>query len=197
MISMALGIYCAGLILAFGYRTFTHFGHTGRTGWVRIPRGDIASWVGATLFALALAIGLVALVLAAQGAVATVDVALLVGVAGLTLEAVALIGVIFAQESMGDSWRIGGNPLEKTPLVTKGLFGRVRNPIFSAMLASQVGIALVAPSVVSAAACLTMLVAIQISVRRSEEPYLRATHSAYRNYSATVGRFVPRVGLIR
>ncbi|MFZ0230386.1 MAG: isoprenylcysteine carboxylmethyltransferase family protein, partial [Mycobacterium sp.] len=34
--------------------------------------------------------------------------------------------------------------------------------------------------------------------RRVEEPYLLATHgAAYRRYTASVGRFIPGVGLIR
>ena len=37
---------------------------------------------------------------------------------------------------MGESWRIGVDPSETTTLVRTGVFGWVRNPIFTAMLVS-------------------------------------------------------------
>jgi protein-S-isoprenylcysteine O-methyltransferase Ste14 len=40
---------------------------------------------------------------------------------------------------MGDSWRIGVDPQETTGLVTSGVFTRVRNPIFTAMITGQAG----------------------------------------------------------
>jgi hypothetical protein len=41
---------------------------------------------------------------------------------------------VIAQFAMAESWRIGVDPNERTPLVTTGAFAMVRNPIFTAML---------------------------------------------------------------
>lgn len=50
---------------------------------------------------------------------------------------------------MGASWRIGVDPNDRTDLVTAGLFGMVRNPIFTAMFLSAAGSALAVPTAVT------------------------------------------------
>jgi protein-S-isoprenylcysteine O-methyltransferase Ste14 len=78
------------------------------------------------------------------------------------------------------------------------VFGRIRNPIYTAMFTFGVGIVLVTPNLVAFAALILLVATIQLQVRRVEEPYLLRTHGdAYREYTATVGRFVPGVGLTR
>jgi protein-S-isoprenylcysteine O-methyltransferase Ste14 len=42
------------------------------------------------------------------------------------------------------------------------------------------------------------IAALELQVRRVEEPYLLGKHgAAYRSYTASVGQFIPGVGLIR
>jgi protein-S-isoprenylcysteine O-methyltransferase Ste14 len=106
-------------------------------------------------------------------------------------------GAFAAQISMGDSWRVGVDEAEKTSLVTTGLFAWVRNPIFSFMGLSLVGLALLIPNVVVGAGVLLTATGIELQVRAVEEPYLAATHGAsYRAYAARIGRFVPGLGRI-
>jgi protein-S-isoprenylcysteine O-methyltransferase Ste14 len=96
---------------------------------------------------------------------------------------------------MGDSWRIGVDRNETTTLVRRGVFGWVRNPIFTAMLVFGLGIALVTPNVVSIAGFMLLVVTIELQVRVVEEPHLMTVHGdAYRDYLANVGRFIPGVG---
>jgi protein-S-isoprenylcysteine O-methyltransferase Ste14 len=110
--------------------------------------------------------------------------------------AAALAGIALvaaAQRQMGASFRIGIDDAP-TALVERGLFGLVRNPIFSGMLLSFVGLFLALPCAwtlaIFAAAALT--IARQV---RLEERHLLALHGdAYRRYAARVGRFVPGVG---
>jgi protein-S-isoprenylcysteine O-methyltransferase Ste14 len=45
-----------------------------------------------------------------------------------------LLVTLPAQRAIGESWRIGVDPDERTELVTAGLFGRLRTPIFTGML---------------------------------------------------------------
>lgn len=192
MIQIALGIYCAGLVLAFGYRSFVQYARTGSTGWAGIRReAGAVERVAGVLFVAGLISAITGLVLAANsdGAVAEVPTAVAVG--GLVVEAV---GLIVAQDGMGDAWRFGVDPDERTELVTSGLFGLVRNPVFTAMIAAQAGAVVVAPNVVGVLALAALVVAIHLQVRVVEEPYLERTHPAYSEYAARVGRFVPRVG---
>jgi protein-S-isoprenylcysteine O-methyltransferase Ste14 len=105
---------------------------------------------------------------------------------------------VWAQLDMGDSWRVGVHESESTALVHTGMFGRVRNPIYTAMLTFDVGIALLTPNFVTIAGLILAVAALELQVRRVEEPYLLGKHGeAYRGYTASVGRFIPGVGLLR
>ena len=80
--------------------------------------------------------------------------------------------------------------------MTAGVFGSVRNPIFTAMLIATAGLVLLVPNVVSVAALVVLVGALEVQVRLVEEPYMRATHGpVYATYLSTVGRFLPGIGL--
>jgi protein-S-isoprenylcysteine O-methyltransferase Ste14 len=99
---------------------------------------------------------------------------------------------------MGDSWRAGVDPRERTALVTTGPFALVRNPILSAVLVTCLGLTLMVPTVVGLVGLALVVVANHLLVRRVEEPHLRRIHGEeYVRYAAAVGRFVPGVGRLR
>ena len=110
--------------------------------------------------------------------------------------AVTGIGLTYAaQVGMGTEWRIGIDRTEVTGLVTSGVFGLVRNPIFTAMIFTAVGFALMVPNVIAVIAVVCLVVAIEMQVRFVEEPHLRRLHgTGYEQYAAEVGRFVPLIG---
>ncbi len=114
---------------------------------------------------------------------------------GLAL-ALAGVGIVFvAQRSMGDSLRIGVDPSERTTLVDRGIFGLVRNPIYTAMIVYAAGTTGLVPNVVSITALAFFVVTMEFQVRRVEEPYLRGVHGEqYAAYLSRVGRFMPGVG---
>jgi protein-S-isoprenylcysteine O-methyltransferase Ste14 len=114
---------------------------------------------------------------------------------GLWLALLGCIVTIVAQLQMRDSWRVGVDSLETTPLVTVGLFSLVRNPIYSAAFLATAGFLLMVPNLLSAVGFTLLLVGLEIQVRRVEEPYLTRVHrEAYLAYARTVGRFIPWVG---
>ena len=81
---------------------------------------------------------------------------------------------------------------------TDGPFELVRNPIYSAMLPTIFGLVLMAPSAPALVGFIALFVGLEIQVRLVEEPYLRRVHgNGYAAYAARVGRFVPRLGLLR
>jgi protein-S-isoprenylcysteine O-methyltransferase Ste14 len=173
---------------------------TGSTGLHGLPpdAGPL-EWIAGGMFVAGLLMGGSAPILALLGVLE--PILALDGAVGNTVGlilAIAGIGLTFAaQLAMGDSWRVGVDPEERTDLVTDGPFRLVRNPIYSAMLPTVFGLVLMVPSALAIAAIVTLFVALELQVRLVEEPYLLQVHgNAYADYVARVGRFAPGVGLM-
>ncbi len=112
---------------------------------------------------------------------------------GLVTAALGTAAMIVAQAQMRDSWRIGIDTAP-TALVTSGLYGYVRNPIYAGLFIALAGSVAVAPSPWSVMGALAIAQTIALQVR-AEEQHLLAQHGdAFRRYAAQVGRFVPGIG---
>jgi protein-S-isoprenylcysteine O-methyltransferase Ste14 len=192
---VALGLYAVALGVLFGVRSWVQWRRTGSAGFHGISGTPAeAGWWGGVLFVVAMVLGLAGPLLAVLG-VAPIDPPLAMQVVGLALALAGFAATLAGQTGMGSSWRIGVDPAERTVLVTDGVFRLVRNPIFTAMVAAQLGVVLMVPTWVSAASLMALVAAVQLQVRAVEEPYLRAAHgAAYTTYAARTGRFVPGVG---
>jgi protein-S-isoprenylcysteine O-methyltransferase Ste14 len=116
--------------------------------------------------------------------------------AGLLLCAAAVGVIAVAQHQMGESFRIGIDDA-RTALVSRGLFSRVRNPIYSGLLAMLLGVALVIPCAASVVLGAAAAAAIALHTRLEERHLLALHGDAYRSYAAGVGRFVPGIGRLR
>jgi protein-S-isoprenylcysteine O-methyltransferase Ste14 len=201
MAAAALALYIAFGVLALGCRCWLQWSRTGSTGYRGIsPRLGLLGLVGGIGFIVAMVGGLVAPLLQLLGIVSPVRSLdhLWDYTAGFALAVCGLAATMYAQLDMGDSWRVGVDTRERTTLVRTGTFRLIRNPIFAAMLVFTLGETLLAPNPVGIAAFTIFLVAIEISVRTVEEPYLLDKHGDdYREYTARVGRFVPGIGLNR
>ena len=195
---VALLLEVAFFGLAFGWRSWVQWRRTGSTGFIRPRRGaGAAELVGSSGFVVALAL-LVAAPVADLADMARIELldTTWAAAAGIALGICGVALTLVAQFAMGDSWRIGVDPATRTDLVTTGVFRSVRNPIFTAMIVATVGLVLLVPNPVSAAALLVLIAALEVQVRLVEEPYLRTVHGpAYDAYLTSVGRFVPGVGL--
>jgi len=184
-------------LVAFALRIAIQVRRHDDTG-VRANAGPPLSpgWWARLLFTtslVAVAVGVILLMLDVLGPVTALDHPA-IATAGLLLAVVGIVLTFWAQLAMGASWRIGVDPGERTALVTDGPFAVVRNPIFSTMGLTALGLTLMAPTVVGLAALVAMVVALEIQVRAVEEPYLRSAHgAAFDEYAAHTGRFVPRV----
>jgi protein-S-isoprenylcysteine O-methyltransferase Ste14 len=113
----------------------------------------------------------------------------------IALLATSLLIMMVAQRQMGASWRVGIERA-RTDLVTGGLYRLVRNPIYTALLFTIAGFALLtlSPWTVLGAGQGVVMVLLQA---RLEEEHLFATHGdEYRAYAARVGRFWPGIGRI-
>ena len=194
---LALVLQLAYLAAAFGWRTMVHRRRTGDSGF-RWQRHDRVARVSGALFAAAIVVGTVGVTLAALSVTTLWGPLTGTGafVAGLTLFAAGCVLTLAAQSAMGASWRIGVDPSERTVLVTDGLFGWARNPIFTGMVTAAAGLALLAPTLLTAVSVVMMVIAVGVQVRRVEEPYLRDAMPGWPTYAQRVGRFVPRLGRI-
>ena len=195
---LAMGILVFWFMSLFVFRSVLQWWRTGSTGMKGFS-GAVGSveWTAGLVTSL----GFVAAPLAPVAALAgwpgggllfESPVAHLVGA---LCAGIGVAGALVAQIEMGDSWRIGVDESERTALVTRGLYRFVRNPIFSFILLSGVGLLLLVPNVYALLALAFTFVGIEVQVRVVEEPYLAAVHGTdYDDYRASTGRFVPGVG---
>jgi protein-S-isoprenylcysteine O-methyltransferase Ste14 len=206
--SIALALFAVFGVLGFGWRSWLQYRRTGSSGF-RATSSRIGSteWIAGVGVAVALVVAVSAPILQRVNLIAPLGAlsAAWIQAAGIAVAIVGIAATLYAQLAMGDSWRLGVDVRETTTLVRTGVtlvrtgvFARVRNPIYTAMFAFGLGIALVTPNVVACAGFILLVAAIELQVRRVEEPHLLRIHGdAYRAYTATVGRFIPGVGLIR
>lgn len=197
----ALVVFAMFALVAGGARVLIQRRRTGDTGirQFRPAPGSVQWWAhwgfvtGGLITGLAAPLadlaGLAPIPFADQPAVA---------VAGVVVAVAGVAATFGAQLAMGASWRIGVEDTERTRLVTTGVFGCVRNPMFTTMLVTFAGLALMVPNPVAVAGCVLLLAGVQAQVRAVEEPYLQQVHgSAYTDYTTRVGRFLPGIGRSR
>jgi protein-S-isoprenylcysteine O-methyltransferase Ste14 len=91
-------------------------------------RSGKADRVGGLSFGVAVSAGLVSPILAAAGRLPLKTQLRGMVWAGGAAAAGGIVLASLAQQTMGESWRIGVDPAEQTALVTDGVIGTVRNP---------------------------------------------------------------------
>lgn len=109
---------------------------------------------------------------------------------GLVIIHTALIWILIAQYQMNNSWRIGIDEANKTPLVTRGVFSFSRNPIFLGMILTVLGFFLILPNALSFFLTLTSYFVIQVQIRLEEEFLERQHGQTYRDYRSKTRRLI-------
>ena len=194
----ALALYLLWAWLAFGWRTIDQRRRTGDSGLRLQAQPNTPQWWAKIGFGIAILVGFAAPIAAVVGLgnIAALDATWL-HIAGAVVTVAGIALTVAAQYSMGASWRIGVDPQERTDLVTDGAFRLARNPIFTAMLVTATGLAMMIPNIISLVGLAALIAALEIQVRLVEEPYLVRTHGdQYRAYAQRVGRFAPGIGHI-
>ena len=183
-------LWVAYAALAFGLRTLVQWRVTGAAGWNLFGSSKRPLERAAELLVAAALLGGFASACLQPTAAPFVHAGL-----GLGLYAAGTILTVAAQFAMGREWRVGVDANERTELVAHGLFGLVRNPIYSGMLLACAGLTLLCFTWTGCIAYGLLVLALELQVRLVEEPYLLRVHGLrYRHYAARVGRFVPRMG---
>lgn len=199
MAMTALILYIVWASLAFGWRTIEQRRRTGDSGLRLHAQPNTPQWWAKIGFGVAILVGFAAPIAAVAGLpnINALDTTWL-HTAGIAVTLIGIVLTVAAQSSMGESWRIGVDADERTELVTDGAFRLVRNPIFTAMLITATGLAMIIPNVISILGLVALVVALEVQVRLVEEPYLRTVQGAeYRAYAQSAGRFAPGIGRIR
>jgi protein-S-isoprenylcysteine O-methyltransferase Ste14 len=196
----ALVLYAVFMGLTGGLRVAIQVRRTGSTG-VHGLRGRLGSaeWLAGALFVVGAVGAPVAPLLDLTGVLAPIAALDAQGIhlIGMALVVAGTLLTFGAQLAMGDSWRVGVAPEERTALVTGGPFAIVRNPIYGAIIPAVIGFTMMVPSYIAIADLLIIVIALELQVRVVEEPHLLRVHGdAYRDYASRVGRFAPGVGLI-
>jgi len=100
--------------------------------------------------------------------------------------------ILVGQYQLGASWRIGIEP-EDTPLVTTGLYGWIRSPIYAGVLAVSAGLVFMAPSPVSWLLSAVLWPTLVFQQRREEAHLQRQHPEEYSQWEKATGRFLPGV----
>lgn len=109
---------------------------------------------------------------------------------GIGLLVIALIWTIIAQNHMRNSWRIGIDTETKTELITTGLFGVSRNPIFLGMIVNLTGLFLTTPNALTGLFLILGYVLIQIQIRLEEDFLIKQHGQSYLDYTKKVRRLI-------
>lgn len=154
----------------------------------RTPR-EKTLWLAWTLMILG---WLLQPLLVARGHLPPTLVAPITLVIGIALTVAGYAGTLWCYAAMGNTWRIGVNRKEKTQLVTRGPYQRIRHPIYGFQLLMLMGAALLLPTLFSLSIILVHFICVQIKAA-DEEAYLLGVHGeTYRDYLKRTGRLLPK-----
>lgn len=114
-------------------------------------------------------------------------------IAGLLLLILGYAGTIWCYRILGDSWRIGVNRKEQTPLIRTGPYRFVRHPIYVFQIVMLLGVTILLPTPFSLLILGVHLLCV-IMKATDEELYLLTVHgAAYQEYAFRTGRLLPRL----
>ena len=109
---------------------------------------------------------------------------------GWVVLTMSFVIVVVAQMQMGEAWRIGVDPNQRSQLVTQGIFRYSRNPIFLCMRLCFFGLLLVLPNAFTLMLWVLGDAMTQIQVRLEEAHLHEAFGEPYRLYTQSVRRWV-------
>ena len=111
-------------------------------------------------------------------------------ISGWVLLIISLVWVCIAQGQMSRSWRIGIDEINKSELVTSGLFSISRNPIFLGIIITNLGLFLVIPNAFTLLITMLSTITINTQIRLEEVFLLKEFGSEYRTYKQKVRRWI-------
>ena len=105
----------------------------------------------------------------------------------------ALAATVKCWSRMGKDWRMAVTAEPDQPLITDGLFGRIRHPIYAFSILLVICTVIAVPTALMAA-CGAGLACLWVLKAHNEERHMLRQHGdAYAAYLGRTGRFVPRI----
>ncbi|MFO1323901.1 MAG: isoprenylcysteine carboxylmethyltransferase family protein [Burkholderiales bacterium] len=148
----------------------------------------VAAWVALPWLALDRTLGPLSLPAFARGDAAYAALRL----AAALVAVACLAATIKCWARMGRNWRMAVTAEPDQPLITDGLFSRIRHPIYAfsiLLMAATVAVVPTWPML----ACGVVHIVLMVMKAHNEERHLLASHGdAYARYLARTGRFLPR-----
>ena len=114
----------------------------------------------------------------------------------VTLVVGGIVLAVRGSSALGPAMTASPIPRDNAPLTTQGVYGIVRNPIYTGLMAGGLGLVLIGSSFLHILVWFA-LVGLLSGKARWEERMLVDEHPAYSEYAARVGRFLPGLGRIR
>lgn len=114
-------------------------------------------------------------------------------VVAVALGVIAIVIVAVALLALGPALTASPVPRGRGALVTTGLYGVVRHPVYTGLLLGGVALTIIGASWWHVL-ILAALVLLLMAKARWEERMLLARYPQYRGYAARVGRFLPGIG---
>ena len=97
---------------------------------------------------------------------------------------------------LGKNLSPGPHPVRNNTLVTRGVYSRIRHPLYSSLVLLAVGWSVFTHSVEAASGTLALFVFLWRK-SKAEEIDLKKIHADYETYMNQTGGFVPRLGSSR
>ena len=116
--------------------------------------------------------------------------------AALVLVVVGVALTIAGSARLGSALTASPIPKKDAPLVTSGIYGYIRSPIYTGLITGGLGLTLLGGSVPHVFLWI-VLIGLLAMKARWEERMLSAEHPEYRVYGERVGRFIPGIGRMR
>ncbi|MFT2816698.1 methyltransferase family protein [Leifsonia sp. A12D58] len=116
--------------------------------------------------------------------------------AALVLIVVGVSLLIAGSGQLGSALTASPIPQKDAPLVTSGIYGFIRSPIYTGLITGGLGLTLLSGSLLHVFIWIALIGLLAIKARW-EERMLIAQHPEYRLYGERVGRFIPGIGRLR
>ena len=102
----------------------------------------------------------------------------------------SLIWIWIAQNHMSKSWRIGIDEVNKSELVTNGLFAISRNPVFLGIMIANIGLFLIIPNAFTLLIICLSNLTINTQIRLEEEFLTKEFGNQYKDYLKKARRWI-------
>lgn len=112
---------------------------------------------------------------------------------GITLVVLGYACTHWCYISMGNTWRMGIDHVEKTELITRGPYGMIRHPIYIFQTVMLIGVAALLPAPLAFIIIPVHLICVWIKTGDEEAHLVESHGQAYLDYRASTGRLLPRL----